>query len=80
MGGWVGGLVVGLFAFLPSQFICLSVRLLVLFGWLVGRSVGWSVAYLFGWSASCLVSLFVFVCLPIYLYASLFLCLFFVSI
>ena len=30
----------GLFAFLPSRFICLSVRLLVLFGWLVGRSAG----------------------------------------
>ena len=43
VGGWIGGLVgcsAGLFAFLPSQFICLSVRLLVLFGWLVGRSAG----------------------------------------
>ena len=71
----------GLFAFLPSQFICLSVRLLVLFGWLVGRSAGRLLAcFLFGWSASCLVSLFVFVCLPIYLYTSLFRCLPFVSI
>ena len=42
VGGWIGGLVgwsVGLF-FFPSQNICLFVRLLVLFGWLVGQSAG----------------------------------------
>ena len=42
--GWldwrVSRLAVGLFVFLPSQYICLFVRLLVLFGWLVGRLAG----------------------------------------
>ena len=82
MGGWIGGLVgwsVGLFVF-SSVTIYLSVCSFACSVWLVGRAVGWSNAYLFGWSASCLVSVFVFVCFPIYLYASLFLCLLFVSI
>ena len=81
--GWVDwrvGRLVGWFVCFSSVTIYLSVCSFACSVWLVGRAVGWSNAYLFGWSASFLVSLLVFVCLLIYLYSSLFLCLLFISI